>query len=126
VDVSELRTLAADLGKVSGKVTDDADRVLKRGAQNLKEGMQKRFDASDSFRRKRKGRPLRVSYDRVAALGSLGYEIGPEIGGMGSLAHIAVDGGANGGGGKVDIDSLLPPEAAAIEKHLGKVLDGLL
>lgn len=128
IDTSELTRLSADLGKIPAKAVPEVESVLKKGAQVLKEGMQAEFDASDSFTRKRKGAPLRVTYERRGLLREIAYEIGPEVGagGMGSLAHIAVDGGANGGGGTVKVDQLLEPEAAVIEKHITDVLGGLL
>jgi hypothetical protein len=122
IDTSELRTLTADLGRASGAVTAGADAVLKRGAQNVKVGMVDAFKRSTHFRQVAPA----VSYDRLPGIGSITYEIGPTIGGAGSLAGIAVDGGARGGGGTVDVDSVLTGEAPNVERELGKLLGGLL
>lgn len=122
IDTSELRRLAVDLGKVPAAVIPEAEAVLKKGAQNLKTEMQAAFQESPHF----KAVARAVSYDRVGGAREVGYEIGPTVGGAGSLAHIAVDGGANGGGASVDIDSLLPREAAAVEKYLGDILGDAL
>ncbi|GMA26197.1 hypothetical protein GCM10025864_39560 [Luteimicrobium album] len=122
IDTSALRTLATDLGKIPGKAEPGLEVVMKRAAQNIKTDMQAEFRKSTHFR----GVAGHVSYDRTGFLGSVGYEIGPEVGGAGSLAGIAVNGGANGGGGTVDIDHVLEREAPNIEREVGKILDRLL
>lgn len=123
IDTSELNKLQADLGKIPAKAVPDAESVLKKAAQNLKGTMAAEFAKSPHF--KRVG--AAVSYERRGFAKEIAYEIGPEMGrGAGSLAGIAVEGGANGGGGSVNIDGLLEPEAAQIEKHMLDVLGGLL
>lgn len=123
IDTSELRKLSADLGRIPAKVVAPAEAVLKKAAQNLKEGMTAEFAKSQHFRRVGEA----VSYERRGFAREIAYEIGPEMGrGAGSLAGIAVEGGANGGGGSVKIDGLLEPEAAQIEKHMLNVLGDLL
>ena len=123
LDTSELRKFQADLGRVPAKVVPEGEAVLKRGAQNLKESMAAEFEGSPHFKRV----SAAVSYERRGFAREIAYEIGPEMGrGAGSLAGIAVEGGANGGGGSVKIDQLLEPEAVQVEKHLLDVLDGLL
>lgn len=125
IDTSEARTLAVDLGRIPARAIPDAEAVLKKGAEELKKGMTAEFEKSNSFTTK-SGRAPRISYDRSGFAREIAYEVGPEMHGHGALAHIAVDGGANGGGGSVDIDSLLEPEAKQVEKFLGDVLEGLL
>ncbi len=122
IDTSEVDRLAADLGSAAAGAIPQVEAVMKHGAQNVKTGMQAAFSKSRHF-----GRVApTVSYDRKGFASSIGYEIGPTIGGSGSLAGLAVDGGANGGGGTVDVDQALTAEAPNIERELGKVLDGLL
>ena len=123
IDTSELNKLSTDLGRIPAKAVPDVESVLKKGADVLKTNMAAEFAKSPHF--KRVG--AAVSYERRGFATEIAYEIGPEIGrGAGSLGGIAVDGGANGGGGSVNVDQLLEPEAAVIEKHLRDVLDGLL
>lgn len=122
LDASDGRRLAGELSKIPARAVPGVEAVLKKGADNLKKGMAKEFEASEWFRRI--GRT--VSYERRGFARDIAYEIGPEIGGAGSLAGVAVNGGANGGGGSVDIDKLLEPEAAAVEKYLTEVLGDLL
>lgn len=123
IDTSELRVLAAELGRVPARVMPDVESVLKKGANNLKGTLAAEFAKSRHF--KRVGGA--VSYERRGFAREVAYEIGPEVGrGAGSLGGVAVEGGANGGGGTVDVDHLLEPEAVATEKFLGDALEGLL
>lgn len=126
IDTSELRKLSADLGKIPGRVVPDVEAVLKKGANNLKDAMAAEFEGSPHFKRV----AADVTYERKGFAREIEYEIGPEIGRgsghAGGLGGIAVDGGANGGGGTVKIDHLLEPEAVAVEKFLGDALEGLL
>lgn len=123
IDTSELRTLAADLGRIPARVVPEVEAVLKKGADQLKKGMQAEFEGSPHF--KRVG--AAVSYERRGFAREIAYEVGPEMGrGAGSLAGIAVDGGANGGGGSVKVDQLLEPEAKVVEKFLGDILEDVL
>lgn len=123
IDTSELRKLQGDLGRIPAKAVPQSEAVLKKAAQNLKEGMAAEFEGSPHF--KRVG--AAVSYERRGFAKEIAYEIGPEIGrGAGSLGGIAVEGGANGGGGSVNVDGLLEPEATQIEKHMLDVLGDLI
>jgi len=123
LDTSELRKLQADLGKIPARLVPESEAVLKKAAQSLKEGMAAEFAKSPHF--KRVG--AAVSYERRGIFREIAYEIGPEMGrGAGSLAGIAVEGGANGGGGSVKIDGLLEPEAVQLEKHMLDVLGDML
>jgi len=124
IDTSPLSRVAVDLGRIGAKGVDAIEPVMKRAAQNIKTNMQQAFSGSDHFRRI----AAAVSYDRTGFLSStLGYEIGPEVGrGSGSLAGIAVEGGANGGGGSVDVQPALDAEIPNLEKYLGEALGRLL
>lgn len=123
LDVSELRTLASDLGKVPGRVVPEVDAVLKRGAANLKDEYNEQFARSLHF----KGAAGSVSFDSVAGVGHVGYEVGPDKDRRGgALGNLFFFGGANGGGGTGDLEGPLDVEAASIEKHIGKALGRLL
>ncbi|MCL1871004.1 MAG: hypothetical protein FWF90_11405 [Promicromonosporaceae bacterium] len=122
IDTSDLRRLSADLGQVPARAARDVETVLAHGAVNLKRSMQAAFARSPHF----KAVARDVSYDRRGFASEIAFEVGPTMHGAGALGHIAVDGGANGGGGSVDIDELLPPEAAAVERFVGEILGGLL
>ncbi|GAB3166617.1 hypothetical protein GCM10027059_25840 [Myceligenerans halotolerans] len=123
VDASEARALAADLGRIPARAIPEVDGVLEKAANVLKKDMAAAFAASPHFKRV----AAAVSYERKGSFREIAYEVGPETGrGAGSLAGIAVDGGANGGGGSVKIDGLLESEAAVIERHIGDIIEGLL
>ena len=123
IDVSDLMKAAAEVGAKGAAAVDAIEPVMKRGAQNIKTGMQSAFAGSRHF-----GQVARdVSYDRIGfGSATLGYEIGPTPDGdAGSLAGLAVEGGANGGGGTVDIQPALDAEAPRLEAEIQIAL-GLL
>jgi hypothetical protein len=130
IDTTELNRLAVDLGKAPTKALGPIEQVIKRGALNLKDAMADRFKghlAATAAARPTGDRIARaVSADRIGFAQSFGYEVGPTLGGAGSLASVAVEGGADGGGGTVQIDDLLPAEAEQVEKFIGEALEGLL
>jgi len=124
VDTSELQALAADLGRIPGKVEPEVETVMKRGAQAIKDNLNAQAAASTHFR----GMAGSVTYDRKGFLGSVGYEIGPDKGRRGGALGVGFffGGWRNGGGGSGDIDGPLDAEGPNIERELGRILDGLL
>lgn len=123
VDVSQLMRAGAELGAKGAAAVVAVEPVMLRGAQNIKTELRAIFEGSAHFHQV--GRA--VSYDRVGLFtGSLGYEIGPTIGGGGSLAGIAVEGGANGGGGTVDVQPALDHEAPRLAAQIADALTRLL
>ena len=123
IDVSDVLKAAAEVGAKGAAAVDAIEPVMKRGAQNIKTGMQSAFSQSRHF-----GQVARdVSYDRIGfGSATLGYEIGPTPDGdAGSLGGLAVEGGANGGGGTVDVQPALDAEAPRLEAEIQIAL-GLL
>ena len=122
-DFSDVLRAAAEIGAKGATVVDVLEPVMERSAMNLKKGMAAEFANSRHFRRVAGA----VSYERTGYFTkTLGYEVGPEVGrGAGSLGGIAVEGGANGGGGTVDVDQVLAHEAPLIEANISAAL-GLL
>ena len=122
-DFSDVLRAAAEIGAKGATVVNVLEPVMERSALNLKKGMAAEFAGSRHFRRVAGA----VSYDRIGYFTkTLGYEVGPEVGrGAGSLGGIAVEGGANGGGGTVDVDQVLAREAPLIEANIMAAL-GLL
>lgn len=116
IDVSDVLKAAAEIGAKGAAAVDAIEPVMERGAFNIKREMNAIFRQHPWFRRIGPD----VSYDRIGYLtGTLGYEIGPTPDGdAGSLAGIAVEGGANGGGGTVDIQPALDHEAARLENEI--------
>lgn len=123
VDGSELRELARDLGRIPARLLPEADAIVKRGAQNVKDHMSTDLAASRSFR----GAAGSVSYDSDYRPGVVQYEVGPDKGRRGgALANIAYFGGANGGGGTVDIDAPLAAEEPRLTSAIGRLLEQVL
>lgn len=116
----ELRAFAADLGKVAGKAVPDTEAVLKKGSNNIKEDLVAGAKASKHF----KGMAGSISYDRMAGIGSLRFEIGPDKdrrgGALGNIAYF----GTSRGGGTLDLEGPLERETPNIERELGKLVDG--
>jgi len=116
----ELRAFAADLGRVAGQAVPDTDKVLKKGAQNIKDDLVSDARSSRHF----KGMAGSISYDRIGGVGSLGYEVGPDKGrrggGLGNIAYF----GTSRGGGTLDLEGPLANETPNLERELGRLVDG--
>lgn len=124
VDDTELRALAVDLGRAAARATPLVDDVLEHAASNVKDEMVEDAEGSRSFR----GIARTISYDRTRTLGGTVFEVGPDKsrGGAARLGVIAYFGGANGGGGTLDIERPLRSEGPrmmqALDRALGDVL----
>ena len=114
VDASELRKLASDLSSAPKLVKSEARGVIAKAALNIKNQMRDEVARSRHFRFAHT-----VSYDLRVTGDMIEAEIGPEAGGVGSLAGFAYFGGVNGGGGTVpDPQGALDAEAPNVEKYL--------
>ncbi|VDG77349.1 Uncharacterised protein [Actinobaculum suis] len=119
-DTSELDALVNDLGAAPGRALDETRKVIEKGAYNIKN------DAQDRVRRfmaparsKVRHYPYLVTYDLVADRGGIGAEIGPEIGGQGSLGHLLEFGTATSGAMPHLIPAFLD-EAPVVERYLSE------
>ena len=120
-DFSELRKLATDLRNAGNVVRSEARAVISKGALNIKNQMR------DEAKRRHYDFSHRISYDIKGGLDSIEAEIGPETGGVGSLAGIAYFGGVNGGGGTVpDPMGALEAEAPNVERYLAELAEKAL
>jgi len=128
MDTREVAEFAADLGRVMASALPEVDAIMKHGAGNIKDEMVADAEASPHFRRIAPS----ISYDSAYRVGQVAYEIGPDrarggkAGGAARLANIAYFGGANGGGGTLDLDGPLKHEEPQIMKRLDDLLAGLL
>ena len=122
VDASELRALIADLREAPNLVRREARAVISKGALNIKNQMRDEVARSRHFRFAHT-----VSYDLKVGGDTIEAEIGPETGGVGSLAGFAYFGGVNGGGGTVpDPQGALVAEAPNVEKYLDALVAKVL
>ena len=122
VDVSELRALIADLREAPQLVRREARAVISKGALNIKNQMRDEVAKSRHFRFAHT-----VTYDLKVSGDMIEAEIGPETGGVGSLAGFAYFGGVNGGGGTVpDPQGALDAEAPNVEKYLAELAEEAL
>ena len=119
VDAGELRTLSFDLARIPDKVQKGVRPVVVKGAMQVRDKMRKDMRESPSF----KGNARNISYDLKVDGGGVEAEIGPK---PTWLAHIAYFGGANGGGGTVDILGPLGEEVEPFVSALGDLFEGIL
>lgn len=123
-DAREVTELAADLGRVAGDALPAVDAVMKKAAVNVKDGLAADARGSRHFRQIAPS----MSFDSDYRVGQVGYEIGPDRdrSPAAALANIAYFGGANGGGGSLDLNGPLraeePGMMAALDKALGDLL----
>ena len=119
VDAGELRTLAFDLARVPDKVQKGVRPVVVKGAMQVRDKMRSDMRESTHF----KGNARNISYDLKVDGGGVEAEIGPK---PTWLAHIAYFGGANGGGGTVDILGPLGEEVEPFVSALSDLFEGIL
>ena len=119
VDAAELRTLSVDLARIPDKVQKGVRPVVVKGAMQVRDKMRSDMRESASF----KGNARNISYDLKVDGGGVEAEIGPK---PTWLAHIAYFGGANGGGGTVDILGPLGQEVEPFVSALGDLFEGIL
>lgn len=121
IDMSEVRTFAADMRQVDSRLARHVKPVVKRGATNIKDQMVEEMKSSAWFAPVARG----ISYDLV----NDGYtaEIGPTKGSPGSLANIAYfGGGVQPGGGTVpDPRGALDAEVPRFQKALADLAEEL-
>lgn len=123
LDASEVRSLAADLGRVPDAAAKDVRRVMQRAAFNIKRDMQAEATGSRYF----SGVAASISYNTGVDSTGIWAEVGPEIGrAQGSLAWIAYEGHATTGPRFPDPQGALDREADALQRYLGEAVEGLL
>ncbi len=123
-DFSEVRKLAADLGKASTEVYREAEKVAERAALNIKKSMQADAESAGHY----KHFSGSISYDRATSLGEIGYEIGPDKwrtqGALGNILYF----GTSKNGPVLDVEVGLRAEAPNFERHMtelaGRLLNG--
>ena len=117
VDTSEVRDFAADLGRVAGRVVPEAQKVVKKAVQNVKDDARSRVSGHPSWKRL----ASTINYDMFG----LEAEVGYDDRGQGELAGIYEFGSARRG----PHPTLIPAaqaEAPRFVEALDKAIRGLL
>lgn len=114
---AELRKLAQDLGKIADGAYDDVDKVLFKGAMNVKNEMIADVSKSRHFR----GMAGSITFEHQNTSGTIRRVVGPDKGRRGgSLGNIYYF-GTSRGGGSGDIEKPLRSE----EPRLVSALESL-
>lgn len=127
LDMSEVRSLAADMRQVDSRLVRHVNPVLKKGAQNIKLEMQNNFRTSGTFGFRYVAST--ISYDLHEYSGFGGGEMYAEIGPekpAGTLANVAVFGTSRGGGTVPDPAQALANEAVNFGKALSDLAEDLI
>lgn len=122
VDTSEVRALVSDLGRIPGRVQPEVEAVVKKAALNVKDTLRAEAGESKYFKRITPS----INFERHFALGlsTIAYIVGPRVGvAQGSLGGVAYFGGANGGGGTLDIEGPLAAEEPKLVSYLARALE---
>ena len=122
VDMSEVRSFAADLTMIPGELSRHAIPVLSKGALNIKNTMRADFQTSGNKGFRYVGST--VNYDLHTDGGELEAEIGPDKP-SGALANVALFGTWKGGGTVADPQHALDEEAPRFEQALGDLAEEL-
>lgn len=127
LDLSELRALEVDLGRVPAAAEDQVRKVLQKAALNIKKDLQQEATETTYFPRV----AASISYETYAEAGGWVAEIGPEIGNpkgharaQGSLAWIAYEGTARTAPTFPDPSGALEREAEAFRSYLAEAVAG--
>ena len=122
-DASELESFAMDLGRAGDKALKDVEKVVFKGAMNLKSDMGRELQSSRHFRSIAKS----VDFDIESRPNGVEAEIGPKSGPgePGNLANIAYF-GTSRGGGTVDFLKPFEEEKPRFEQAIREVLGDIL
>ena len=122
-DASELESFAVDLGRAGDKALKDVEKVVFKGAVNLKRDMARELQSSRHFRSIAKS----VDFDIESRPNVVEAEIGPKSGPgePGNLANIAYF-GTSRGGGTVDFLKPFEEEKPRFEQAIQEVLRDIL
>lgn len=120
ISVKGVPELVASFDAAGAGAAEQAGKVIRRGALNVKRAMVADARASAHF----KGFAPAISYDTKD--GGLSAEIGPRRGKPGSLANIAYFGTSRGGGTVRDPVEALMDEEPNILRELGKITERIL
>lgn len=127
-DASELRSFAADLGRSGAGVLGEVEKVVFKGAMNVRNGMRREMASSRSFG----ALAPSINFDMDVQPNGIEAEIGPAkrsgaaSRGLGFGANIAYFGTSRGGGGTVNLMKPFDEEKPRFEKAIGDVIRDVL
>lgn len=117
--VDDLNTLARDLGEIPRATAPFVRKAVEVSARNIKDLIRNEYTGA----RQLPGAAASISYDKLD--GGLSADIGPELGGQGSIVGL-VDEGAPRTPGRKRIPKALNDEAPGFEKGIELAIkDGL-
>lgn len=119
-DFSDLDRLAADIGAAPEKLRRNSGKALEVTARNIKDTAQEYANFHNPSHAPSYGH--KISYDRT---GDLEFEIGPTLGGQGSLGGILEDGGLRNSPQNNLRDALIANQSDLVA-GLGKALEDSL
>ena len=121
VDVSEVRELERDLAAASQRVLPELTKVAKKGALAIKNQMRTEAEGVQHA----PGMPRDITFDMQSTRFSIGFEVGPTTGDVGSLALLYF-GNSRTAPVLKDPAFALHHEAPVIERYMDAVIDGVL
>ena len=127
-DASELESFAVDLGRAGDKALKDVEKVVFKGAMNVRNGMRKEMASSKSFG----ALAPTINFDMDVQPNGIEAEVGPAkrsgtaSRGLGFGANIAYFGTSRGGGGTVDFLKPFEEEKPRFEQAIQEVLGDIL
>lgn len=124
LDTSETQKLINAARNIPDEILPKARAIMQKGAVEMKKNLQEDARGSKYFKQFAK----KITYDTKLKAKGVEMEIGPEnektIGkGGGPGAAIAYFGGANGGGGTLDLDTPVENEFTNIDRYMKNLGD---
>jgi hypothetical protein len=113
----DLNALARDLGEVPRETVLLVRKAVEVSARNIKDLIRDEYSGARAL----PGASRSISYDKLD--GGLSAEIGPELGGQGSIVGL-VDEGAPRTPGRKRIPKALQDEAPGFDRGLEQAIDG--
>ena len=114
IDLSQLRDLTRDLGRVPGYANRVVEPVVKAAAEDVQKTLIEGARWSPHF----KGMARSITFEPKPSLGSIGYVVGPDKGRRGGALGNIFYFGTSRGGGSGDLAGALNTAAPAFRRNL--------
>lgn len=124
-DFSEIQTLVADLGTIPAKAVTNVRKAVEVSARHIKDDWQANAKKSNPRHAKRYAHT--INYDMEFDVdGAIGAEVGPVLGGQGSLGFLEEAKGGVRSAPQQNARRALRANLADFEKGILKATEGLL